>query len=362
MPDTFCRFLQNGLVYNNDTTHFTVSPCCYFSKEYKVLPGQPIDRSQWLKEDLAVTCHRCISIEQAGQTSYRQSSFDEITGTTDQVEFLTVAVNKKCNLACASCDSRSSSFWYQEDIRNNIKPTIEIQSLHQEDRAGAITEQFIEQLANLDLSDIKYIKFGGGEPLMSDTHERIMSLIPNPSQVTLQYTSNFSIMPTRRVMDQWSRFQLVKWVASIDGVKDQFEFLRWPYKWDKLNEFTAKAIATVPGNVMIGVEHTLNPLNIYYFDQFQQWFEQNLMKNAYGDRSDFNLHTCYGVMDLANTPAALREVIYKKYGDNNPITLILKKQGYTESTNSMVDYLNKLDQIRNLDWRETFLEVEAYFE
>lgn len=67
-------------------------------------------------------------------------------------------------------------------------------------------------------------------------------------------------------------------------------------------------------------------------------------------------------MDLANTPAALREVIRKKYGDNNPVTLILDKQGYTDSTNSMVEYLDKLDRIRNLDWRETFLEVEAYFE
>ena len=358
----FCKFLSQGLVYNNDTTVITVSPCCYYAKNYPLTSADQLvaDRNEWLTPD-PVACRICLDTEAAGQPSYRQASFD-LGDSSNQIKMLTVAVNKQCNLACASCDAGSSSFWYQENQRTGQEQTQRIHQLHQENRAGVTDKQFVELLSKVDLSQLEYIKFGGGEPLMSSTHEQILQLIPNPSRVTVQYTSNFSIMPTRRVMDQWSRFQLIKWVASIDGVKEQFEFLRWPYKWDKLTEFTANAIATVPGNVMFGVEHTLNPLNIYYFDQFQQWFEQNLLKNAYGDLSDFNLHTCHGIMDLANTPAALREVIRKKYGDTNPVTLILNSQGYTSSTNNMVEYLDKLDRIRDLDWRETFLEVEAYFE
>ena len=238
---TYCRFFKNGLVYNNDTSHFTISPCCYFSKDYRILDNQSIDRTQWLTENPAETCKTCIQLESSGLHSFRQSSFEQTAGDTDLVEYLTVAVNKKCNLACPSCDAESSSFWYQENLRNNIKQSEKIHALHQEDRAGIITERFIERLSELDLSQLKYIKFGGGEPLMSDTHERIMQLIPNPEQVTVHYTSNFSIMPTKTAQQLWSRFKLVRWVASIDGIDKQFEFLRWPYSWTKLESFISNA-------------------------------------------------------------------------------------------------------------------------
>jgi hypothetical protein len=125
MSDTFCKFLKNGLVYNNNTTHFTVSPCCYFLKNYAIDPDQdPVQqltnyKQQWLTEDFNNTCQVCLNAEKSGLASYRLASFDEIPGTHEQLNFLTIAVNKKCNLACPSCDSGSSSFWYQENLRHN---------------------------------------------------------------------------------------------------------------------------------------------------------------------------------------------------------------------------------------------------
>jgi hypothetical protein len=365
---TFCRHLSNGLVYNNDTVKFTVSPCCFFAGESHVDPNKDLlgqmdaHRIRWLKSDVNNTCKICISAESSGAHSYRSASFDIIDGIENKLEFLTVAVNKKCNLACASCTSQSSSFWYQENIRNNVLQTSQVHQLHQEDRQGIITDKFISLLSDQDLTSVKYIKFGGGEPLMTDTHEKVMALIPDPSKVTIQYTSNFSIMPSQSVLKIWEKFKLVKWVASLDGVGEQFSFLRWPYRWEKLQTFVDEAVKTVPGNVMFGVEHTINPLNIFYFDQFENWFKQHFAVNRYGDQSDFNVHLCTGVLGLEHTPPKLREKIKNKYGTNHRIMIALTQKPYSGSTARLVQYLDQLDNQRKTNWRQIFPEVQEFFD
>lgn len=361
-PEQFCRFLKNGLVFNNDTTHFTMAPCCYFSTNIRLTPDQKMDRQAWLKNDFNVSCRACADLESSGLYSYRQSSFDLISGVTDQIEILTVAVNKICNLACPSCDAGSSSFWYQENRRHNVPQASYVHELHQEDRAGTVTEKFIQRLSELDLSQLKYVKFGGGEPLMSDTHQLIMDLIPYPEQVILHYTSNFTVMPSHKVFKAWSKFKLIKWVASIDGIENQFEYLRWPAQWTNIKQNIAQAKQTAPHNVMFGVEHTVNPLNVFYFDRFNAWFEQNLRTNRYGDPSDLNIHPCTGIMDLRHTPADLRDIIKQKYKATSTVIKLLDQHPWVGITKNMTQYLDQLDVLRNQDWRAVFPEVEKYFD
>lgn len=365
-PENFCKFLKNGLVYNNNTTHFTVSPCCYFSKKYVIDPE--LDsmtqlnnyKKEWLNEDFNKTCRQCLNAEQRGSHSYRLSSFDEIKNDNDQFSFLTIAVNKKCNLACPSCDSGSSSFWYQENNRHNIPQSTDIIQLHLEDREGVITDKFLSTLATQDLSKVTYIKFGGGEPLMSDTHEQILNLLPNPQNVIIQYTSNFSLMPSTRVFKIWEKFKLIKWVASIDGINKQFSFLRWPYKWENLENFIATAKVSAPGNVMFGVEHTINPLNAYYYPEFVDWFDKHLGTNSYGDASDLNLHPCHGILGLEHTPPALRKYIADKLGHQHPVVGMIEQHRYSGSTARTVKYLDQLDSWRNSNWRALFPEILEY--
>ncbi len=365
---SFCRHLSNGLVYNNDTTTFTMSPCCFFAGQNRVDPSKDLStqlalhRANWLNSNVNVACKICIDAEARGAHNYRLASFDIISGVENKLEFLTVAVNKKCNLACASCDAQSSSFWYQENTRNNVLQTVQTHQLHQEDRQGITTDKFVSLLSDQDLTALKYIKFGGGEPLMTDTHEKVMSLIPDPSNVTIQYTSNFSIMPAQSTLQTWEKFKLVKWVASLDGVEEQFSFLRWPYRWEKLQTFVDTAIKTVPGNVMFGVEHTINPLNIFYFDQFETWFNRHFATNRYGDQSDFNVHLCTGLLGLEHTPPELRKKIKNKYGPNHQVIIALDQTPYSGSTAKLVQYLDQLDSQRNTNWRQIFPEVQEFFD
>lgn len=362
---SFCKFFKNGLVINNDTTHFTVAPCCYYKTNSTIDPKnanfQLIEnRNQWLTSDIKKECHVCIEHEASNLPSYRQTSFDIVKDETDEIVFLTIAVNKKCNLACLTCDANSSSYWYQENIRNQIKQPQNVIKLHKDDRDGIINDNFLKLFQTLNLTKLKYIKFGGGEPFMSDTHFEILKLIPNPENVQIQYTSNFSIMPSKKIFSIWEKFQLVKWAASLDGINEQFEILRWPYQWEKFLEFKDLAIKLSPVNVMFAIEHTLNPLNIFYFDQFEDWVNNNFYANRLGDNIDLNLHVANGVVGLDKTPISLRDLVYKKYGSTHKISLLLQQTSCTDNQN-LIQFLDELDNARNLNWRNTFSEIQNFY-
>lgn len=365
MPN-FCNHLVSGLVYNNEVSNFDVAPCCYFQKSQAIHTDTTIQdlqhlRQSWQQSDLETNCRICLEHERSGMHSYRQSSFDIMQGNTSGIEFLTVAVNKQCNLACATCGSHSSSFWYRENLRHGVTDSPSIAIMHAEDRQKITTEKFLRLLALTDLTNLKYVKFGGGEPLMSDTHERIMAMIDHPHRVTVQYTSNFSIRPSVRTLALWERMKLVKWVASLDGWGDRFFFLRWPYQWSDLERFWTQAKAAVPANVMFGVEHTVNPLNIFYFDEFRSWFDSEMKTNRQGDESDFTMHACHGVMSLHNTPPALRDLVRSKYGSDHPVVRLMDQCAWSGNMSGMIAYLDKISAQRNLSWRQIFPEVEGFF-
>lgn len=366
--DKFCKFINHGLIYNKSSLGYTVSPCCYFSRNDSLDIDRDFDiqidqhRQQWNNDQWSETCRICLDLEKSGQYSYRQASFDAIPDDVNDVALLTVAVTKQCNLACASCGPDSSSFWYRQNLRDGVEQPESVVQLHKEDRQERINKKFLDVFKTKTFDDLRYIKFGGGEPLMSSMHEDILRSIANPSSVTIQYTSNFTLEPLPRVYDLWSQFKLVKWCASIDGIGNQFELLRWPHKWQDLVEFISRVKDRTPHNVMFGVEHTLNPLNVWYVDQFRDWFEKEFACNRYGDRTDLNLHLCVGNMSFAQTPPALRQEIFAKYGKNDPVVILLQQNPYPGKHDALVSWMDQLDSRRNTHWRNTFAEVSNFFD
>lgn len=352
----FCQHLDSALVINSGKTDFTISPCCYFMENDTVsdLNRLPSLRNEWKSSDLQSNCRICLNQEEQMQKSYRQAGFD-IMDSSVGLQMLTIAVTKQCNLACTSCGSHSSSFWHDEDVRNGIASGPFV------DRKGVDTDlKLIEWFNSLDTTNLKYIKFGGGEPLMNDTHRKILELIPNPQDIAIQYTSNYTLFPTAKTLAQWDRFKLVNWIGSIDGVGTQFEYLRWPAKFNIVEQNIARAIQECPNNVMFGVEHTLNPFNVYYYDKIRQWFDNTMGTNRLGDASDFNIHPCTGNIGIEKTPPLLRKSIKHKYGENHPISIMLDQHPYTEHA-SAIKWVEKLDKWRNLHWDTTFNDVAEYF-
>ena len=366
MNSAFCKFFEHGLVYNNNVVNFTVAPCCFYKNTHLIDPNKDINdqlasaRKQWLVDDVTQVCKICINHERSGIPSFRQAAETIVNDSSSSIAMLTVAVNKTCNLACASCSSTHSSTWHQQNIANGVVDSYSVVQLHKNDHNHQVRDRFLSLIKDQNLEEINYIKFGGGEPLMNDTHQLILSMLPYPERVTIQYTSNFSIMPKKEILDLWSKFKLVRWSASLDGVGDRFEYLRWPYKWDKLSKFVKQALEQVPSNVMFGVEHTLNPLNILYFDEFQTWFDKEFSQNRQGDRTNLDIHQAHGKIALDKTTVAMREHVVQLYGNEHKISNLINQIPVVDPT-SMLKYLDQLTKWRGVDWATVFPEAAKYY-
>lgn len=366
---SFCKILTNGLHIANLNTRVNFSACCYRTAEKYLKDDNIIElidkhRTEWPAEGddvISNRCKTCINQEKSGQYSLRNYANDNLSGTTNKLEFLSIIPGMQCNMACAICSPLYSSYWYQEELRNDgTRLNADLIELH--NVSDPDFTEFYNAIFALDLTELKYLRFGGGEPFMMPWHAKVLKHIPHPENVTLHYASNFSIWPTQEILELWSKFKLVKWVASIDGTNEQFEYLRWPYKWNKLQEFTQKALADVPSNVMFGVEHTINCFNAYYFDRFEEWFSRTISTNREGDPTDFNTHQCSEEFRFSLIPPLLREAIIEKFGPSHQLSMMVKHAPVDTDYAASVKLWDKLYKDRGLNWKEVFPEIVPYYE
>jgi sulfatase maturation enzyme AslB (radical SAM superfamily) len=188
-----------------------------------------------------------------------------------------VMLDKNCNAGCVICDESSSTLWEKEKNKLSGR-TIKIKNPTQH------IDNYIDQIVqNLKLDKLTYLKFFGGEPLFSDTHLKFLNHIPHPEQVTLHYTTNGSIYPNEQTLQIWKKFKLIIFVASLDGIEQQFDYLRWPLSWDKVNNNLQRIRQNKSiWNIMFRVEFTANFLNVYYFDRLENWIQNNFKLTSFG--------------------------------------------------------------------------------
>jgi len=358
MVNQFCRYLSNGYSFHiSKNNNVNVKPCCLYG-------GNGIPLTQDLLEnrlqkfstvtEWTQNCHKCYTLEQAGQPSLRQSGSDWIVDdeiSSDPVS-IDIHLDNECNAACVTCDERSSSLWVKENQKLN-KQRVQFYS----DKT-AINQAIDNIVKTVSLDQVKYIKFFGGEPLFTDTHLRFLKHISNPSQITLHYTTNGSIYPNDETLTVWSRFKTVIFAVSIDGIEEQFNYIRWPLTWQKVSDNLLR-IRNNPNiwNIMFRIEFTVNFLNAYYFDRVETWVSKNLFTNASGDHTEINLHPCWGTWNLNNMPQGIKNLILTKYPDTHIIHKMISNLPQSLPLDEWQNFVNIWDVKRNNNWKTAFPDL-----
>lgn len=354
MANNFCRFLSNGRSLTLIHGEVNVKPCCWSSHIVKFDQkfNQELDR--WSKIDSWTPgCSVCKEQEDAGYNSFRQVSFD-IIDDVDHNEPVAVDFNIdfSCNSACITCSPGFSTFWQTQMV-----PFGEKVSATNYQYRGHLTEI----LKRLNFNELRRLKFFGGEPLLTQSHVRVLQQVPDPTNVQLWYTTNASCLPSDEVFELWQRFSLVFLEFSLDGVGEQFDYIRWPLTWAHVTDTIEKIRQHAPSNVLFRLNHTLTPFNAYYLDRIEDWVHNNLAANRDGDPTEINIHPCWGTFGLDKTPLALRELIYKKYPGKMPSTLLQITQ-QNNDLSDIKDFIQRWEPIRNNSWKQAFPEIIEYFD
>lgn len=181
---------------------------------------------------------------------------------THKIRYLETGISNLCNMACVMCGPGASSTIFS--INN---PGVKVpKGFHQDNKN-----------INDDLSELMYLKFVGGEPMLEKKHDDLLEMVINsnddPSQLEIEYHTNASVFPSQRVIDCWKKIKLVRIIFSLDGVGDKVKLQRpGKYVWQDIEDTVDKYVSiTNEVNIEFSSNTVLTALNIGQGIDIVEW-------------------------------------------------------------------------------------------
>lgn len=261
-----------------------LSPCCLYptqlTNEINFYENSLLSsvRNQWDNLITPTSCQNCSRKEGSNKWYHDHGYFD----TSVELIRLDYWTGNTCNLRCAICGPNYSSAWATElkitpaEFQNNIT------------------------WKTLDLTKLKYIHFNGGEPLLSKEHVEFLEAIPNKDQVHINYNTNGTVLPTKRLLNLWGQFNLIQLDFSIDDIDERFNYQRYPANWDEIKKNLQWYVTNSPVNCMFAVNTTVSMLNQFNLTNLNQWLKNNFSYNRLGDPVEHRTQPAKGLFSLNN--------------------------------------------------------------
>jgi len=249
------------------------TPCCLIEKHADI---------QKIKENMLngirpIECKKCWALEDNNLISDRQlknSAFDFYADKDIEVieeqcragqyseQIIKLYTSNLCNSACVTCGPVLSTKWQSLE---NIQIT-----------KSSISD---EKLNCIQWENVKILSFVGGEPLYEKKNLDILEHLAQIGNTDcfISLTTNGSVTLTANQQETFKKFKNLNICLSIDGVGKQFEYIRYPTKWQTLldNIQQYKNIGA-----KLSVSFTVSNLNILYYEEIINWFnEQGLEYN-----------------------------------------------------------------------------------
>jgi sulfatase maturation enzyme AslB (radical SAM superfamily) len=366
MGNLYCSIIHSGLDLTIKESNITAQHCCLRNDRFSIDintdywndPGFISLRDTNKQNVWAPGCENCQSLEAAGQTSLRlgansglQGDLMDLTGPKK----IDLQFDISCNLACRSCGPQSSTLW-QKHLKENGEwdRPIGLPPQH---------ENVIKALEKLNLSNLQMLVFAGGETLLGQSYWEITKWladnVPNAKQqLTLCFQTNGTQPIHPRNYELIDRFHLVRLHVSLDGIKEKFEYLRWPANWNQVTDNIMHIRETAPSNVMFHIEETVSIFNLFYQSELEDWVIKNFSANREGDKVTHNRHLAIGVFGLANCTQEYVDAMQNKQSKS------LIPQNWKEIPSGIARTMHKIrkfDNIRNESFQEIFPEVAEFY-
>lgn len=203
-------------------------------------------RKKVLNGEIPKGCEACVQQEKLGGLSRRQHSnevwlsehgnFEDVLNN-DAPYKLDFWTGNLCNLACSTCNYKNSSTWFS--LLNKANKAGKTDLIHKGNLSWNLDYSYEykkEDIPNIDFKNMLFLHFNGGEPLNTDSHLKILNLIPEERRkdVFVLYNTNGTVRVDLSE-EKWKifrDFRSVDLCFSLDGIRDTFEYIRWPAKWE----------------------------------------------------------------------------------------------------------------------------------
>ena len=363
----FCYEIYKNLAVWSHNGKLGYNPCSFFngyiktSSEFNLTDvwnsPEHLELKKCVETDTRIPgCQACYSAEDSGIESRRQGSKKlyeeyhkdtntELSGPTG----IDYSVGNLCNLKCVICGPQNSSQWIPD--YQKLHPTVDIVSFQYKKN---------EQLEITDadlLQNIKHVHFhGGGEPLLSKNHVRLLQKIQEVkglSDVRVFYNTNATQTVSDEILQLWEKCRLIELYFSVDDIGTRFDYQRTGANWNKVNSTLDWFYANMPHNHMFNVNCTWSYLNFFYLDEVWDWWNENFSSNRYGDPTNLIFQKAVGEFGLNHLSKTSHETLQNKFqGHNELLRLTHSLKTSDQPHDSFWKNISALDQIRSTDFRE----------
>ncbi|MBT70327.1 MAG: hypothetical protein CL432_09310 [Acidimicrobiaceae bacterium] len=298
-------------------------------------------------------CKFCWDLEKTGPHSPRLNP-DKIDKDTDglMVHFL---LDNKCNMACRMCSPMASSL-LQKDF-NYFKHHENVNDI------TSVTDGFFSSddiVSSVELSQwdwvinnihkIGALKVTGGEPLFNK--QFINAMIPlKKDGLNLNVTTNGSLF-TNKMCDILNEFKGLYFTISLDSIGKNYEYVRYPYNFKKVEKSIANFIKRCYNIKEIKYNCVVSALNIFYIDELIKWNNDSF--NIYFTEVYPNLRG----IGIKNLPVFLLKELYDiilnvEFSDHMLLNMIQKAiDDNQEDKQKMIKEIKLFDSSRNQNFRD----------
>lgn len=204
-------------------------------------------KQQMLNNEKPDVCKSCWDKEEIGVTSLRQQFIENYNNRNEVLNFsdntvleLDLKLGNYCNLSCRMCSSFSSSS-YAKEFKQIYKDTGIDYGLNDFEKTYVQNKwytdpAFVNSIKSMIDNGLKQLKFTGGEPLMVPSVKTLLEYCIESNKannIDIVLITNGTLL-NKNWIDILNNFRHVSFIFSIDGVKDTFEYIRHPAKWDQV--------------------------------------------------------------------------------------------------------------------------------
>jgi sulfatase maturation enzyme AslB (radical SAM superfamily) len=352
-------------------------PCCWMDGTHlyrgSIDDYETSDYLSEMKQDFLEgrypdTCSRCkwndennmVSKRQRENKKWLEKNNIEDYATTDY-SIIDLRLNNKCNLLCVSCGPKSSSAIFEEVEQNQDKHLTHYKLIYNKVKDMNLSTPYSDEEVDKLIERINptsRVYFTGGEPTLVKPAFRVLEKMLEKGynkDVPIEFNSNFQAL-NKKWIEQLKQFKGLM-MPSIDAVGSQAELIRYGSKWQDV-DYNFRYFFKECTGFRIKIWPTISILNILYIKNIIEWAD-----SFESDRIEISLDNRLSApawLDIKNMPDSLKDKA-REYLSGDPRFLdILRHLNEVANVNEQKNFItnmDKLDAIRNTNWRETLNEI-----
>jgi len=269
-------------------------------------------REKMLNGEKVPGCEHCYMQEKIGKESYRMM-FSREWSEEDIREvpvYLDLRLGRKCNSKCRMCNPFNSTVFSIEHfgLFNTQKRYRKIFNKQYGENPEYLKREkpwwdydFLWDELNSMIPYIKKIYMTGGEPtLIKKNYSFLETCLRNGREDLFIFLNMNCTNVPDELLDILQKFKRIKINASIDGIGSVNEYIRYPFKWNIVNENFRK-LASI-SNINLGISPVILTYNILYINQLFEYVDQIKREYHRNINIDFLINTKPSYFDIRILP------------------------------------------------------------